>query len=716
LKLLANRVSNKLEEGDFKGAARIASSDESFAAVNEATLKKLREKHPPAYTDSVYPQFQVPQATVEITPSVIKRAIYSFPTGSAAGPDGLRPQHLKDLISSPVREAGNCLLEALTGVVNLVLSGQTPCEAQPFFFGANLIGFNKNDGGVRPIAIGNTLRRLVAKCAGSTIKADMAALLSPFQLGYGTPRGAEIAVHSARRYLNNLESNHLMFKLDFKNAFNSIRRDKMLDRVLQVVPEIFPLIFSAYRHPTFLFFGECTIDSAEGVQQGDPLGPLLFCLTIHQIVESLKSEFKVFYLDDGTLGGSPGDVRDDLLQLQCAAEEINLSLNLSKCEVICKEGIIQSSILSSFPTVKCVNPSEATLLGSPIGSSAACVDAAIQAKIDDLKVMGRRLELLHTHDALCLLRHVFSMPKVLYLLRTAPCFSSPLLSTFDGLQRTLLETICNVHLNDEAWLQASFPVASGGLGIRSVVTLAPSAFLASVTGSSSTCNLILPDKFLSIDYSQATLALDVWGESHSDASPTGSAATTQKAWDQPVIDAQFSTLFQGSSPKCKARLLASQKKESGAWLNAPPITALGLRMEDIVISTAVGLRLGLSLCSRHVCHQCGKEVDESGTHGLSCRRSQGRHPRHSQLNEVVKRSLAAANVPAVLEPRGLCTANDSRPDGLTLIPWSRGRSLVWDVTVHDSFAPSNIGLSSHGAGRLADQAAIYIYSAVQYTE
>ena len=69
--------------------------------------------------------------------------------------------------------------------------------------------------------------------------------------------------------------------------------------------------------------------------------------------------------------------------------------------------------------------------------------------------------------------------------------------------------------------------------------------------------------------------------------------------------------------------------------------------------------------------------------------------------------LAAAKLLGVLEPHGLCTANDSRPDGLTLTPWSRGCSLVWDVTVHDSFAPSNIciGLSNHGAGCLADQAA-----------
>ena len=47
------------------------------------------------------------------------------------------------------------------------------------------------------------------------------------------------------------------------------------------------------------------IESAEGVQQGDPLGPLLFCLTIHQLCSRMKSELS---LDDGTLGGKVEDV------------------------------------------------------------------------------------------------------------------------------------------------------------------------------------------------------------------------------------------------------------------------------------------------------------------------------------------------------------------------------------------------------------------------
>ena len=56
-----------------------------------------------------------------------------------------------------------------------------------------------------------------------------------------------------------------------------------------------------------LLWGKVEIASVEGIQQGDPLGPLLFCLSIHDLVSSLKSEYKVFYLDDGTIGDTLED-------------------------------------------------------------------------------------------------------------------------------------------------------------------------------------------------------------------------------------------------------------------------------------------------------------------------------------------------------------------------------------------------------------------------
>ena len=74
-----------------------------------------------------------------------------------------------------------------------------------------------------------------------------------------------------------------------------------------------------------------------------------------------------------------------------------------------------------------------------------------------------------------------------------------------------------------------------------------------------------------------------------------------------------------------------------------------------------------SLCIPHPCTQCGVHVDSSGIHGLSCRKSDGRHPHHAALNDIVKRALAAADIPSMLEPVGLCRSDGKRADGVTVI-------------------------------------------------
>ena len=76
--------------------------------------------------------------------------------------------------------------------------------------------------------------------------------------------------------------------------------------------------------------------------------------------------------------------------------------------------------------------------------------------------------------------------------------------------------------------------------------------------------------------------------------------------------------------------------ESGAWLNALPIAALGLRMSDDVVRVAAGLRLGVPLCRPHLCISCGEDVNILGTHGLSCRFSKGRHSRHASVKDIIK--------------------------------------------------------------------------------
>ena len=115
----------------------------------------------------------------------IVRTVHSFQNGSARDPDGLRSQHLKDMIDSSAVHCCQVLLPALTSFVELVLEGKTSSSITPYFFDANLTALQKKDGDVRPIAAGHTLYRLAAKVAKSRIMEEMGEFLAPRQLGYG---------------------------------------------------------------------------------------------------------------------------------------------------------------------------------------------------------------------------------------------------------------------------------------------------------------------------------------------------------------------------------------------------------------------------------------------------------------------------------------------------------------------------------------------------
>ena len=126
----------------------------------------------------------------------------------------------------------------------------------------------------------------------------------------------------------------------------------------------------------------------------------------------------MFYLDDISL-----DVLHDLAVIEREAAKLGLLLNHRKLEVICSDMSMRNSILSSFPGASVVEPSEACLLGSPIGDL-DCVSSVIDEKVRLLRIMGERLVTPFAHVVIFLLRHTFAIPKLLYTLRTSPCLLS----------------------------------------------------------------------------------------------------------------------------------------------------------------------------------------------------------------------------------------------------------------------------------------------------
>ena len=346
---------------------------------------------------------------------------------------------------------------------------------------------------------------------------------------------------------------------------------------------------------------------------------------------------------------------------------------------------------------------ESSLLGAPLTSGAG-MDKILLSRIDDLQRASSRLMLVSKHDALTLLRFSLSAPKILYTLRSSPCFSHPTLLNFDVKLRESLSMIMNISLSELQWKQASLPVKRGGLGIRLVSQLAPSAFLSSVNATRALQDSILPQNETFND-AAFTHALSVWSHLYNSAAPINETASLQKMWDTPAVEYSFKQVLESQSDATdRARLLAVSAPGSSDWLYAYPISTCGLHLDDEAVRVAVGFRLGALICEPHFC-PCGALVDSKGIHSLSCKRSSGRASRHHNLNDIIWRALSRANVPALKEPPGLFRSDGKRPDGLTLIPWRGGKCMAWDVTVTDTLAKSYLNRTTLSAGGAAELAA-----------
>ena len=160
---------------------RVLSSNEGLAPFNLDSYNALLPLHPNAPPDRrEVPLLNTP--SLRVGPATVRAAITTFPNGSAGGPDGFRPQHLKDLVNGTTDD--DPLLCAVTDLVNLLLNGDAPSHVRGVLFGADLLAIAKKGGGVRPIAVGYVWRRLVAKVACQHVKERSVALLAPRQLGF----------------------------------------------------------------------------------------------------------------------------------------------------------------------------------------------------------------------------------------------------------------------------------------------------------------------------------------------------------------------------------------------------------------------------------------------------------------------------------------------------------------------------------------------------
>ena len=145
----ARRCTILTHDGQYTRALQSLVSN-GIADYNEETLKEMKSKHPTPPS----PQPPPPDPTSPpraFSGSEVLAAALSFKKGSAAGPSGMRPEHLKAILKSTSVTIAEKSLVNLLKLVNTMAAGKVPVSVRPYLCGARLHAAKKKDTTLRPI-------------------------------------------------------------------------------------------------------------------------------------------------------------------------------------------------------------------------------------------------------------------------------------------------------------------------------------------------------------------------------------------------------------------------------------------------------------------------------------------------------------------------------------------------------------------------------------
>ena len=334
----AIRAQYLTEHGLMRKAAQVLRSTTDMADLRtEAAQQEMLRLHPVPPPSSIIPPLPTTAPpTVFEDDDDMRRIICGSNNGSAAGPLGWCGNMLSSLVPSEICRLG--IIALLRDIIN----GSLPSEARELLLASRLVALNKPTTGCRPIAVGELMYRLAAVTAMRKVSAPAAQLLAPHQYGVGVQSGAERILHSVQQELTDTSTRVAMLQVDISNAFNSCDRARLLSQLyaLPQLQTIFRFADFAYAQPSTLLLQGCAgqaITSKQGVRQGDPLSPLLFCVYMREVLQQVSetSGVKAYgFFDDIRLVGTPRQLMKALEQLQTTLPAILSQLNTSKSHFV----------------------------------------------------------------------------------------------------------------------------------------------------------------------------------------------------------------------------------------------------------------------------------------------------------------------------------------------------------------------------------------------
>ena len=343
-------------QGKVHAALKTLDKSESLgvAEMNDQTKEMLRKLHPDAQEaeETTLMTGEIPYFDPVVFSNINEASIAkaALKTRGSAGPSGLDADGWRRmLVSKNYGKTGKDLRTAIARMtkdlcIKTITNSTNTLEA---YIACRLIPLEKAPSGIRPIGIGEVLRRIVGKAIVTEIKGDIMESAGSLQLCAGQKAGCEAAAHAMREIYAEESTDAVLF-VDASNAFNSMNRQALLHNIQYLCPAMSTYLRNCYNTPSRLFIaGGTELTSAEGTTQGDPLAMPGYGIGILPLLIILKRDSPlvkhVAYADDIGGGSRLEHIRKWWDKIQEFGPYLGYFPKASKSWLVVKEGKLEEA-------------------------------------------------------------------------------------------------------------------------------------------------------------------------------------------------------------------------------------------------------------------------------------------------------------------------------------------------------------------------------------
>ena len=504
-----------------------------------------------------------------------------------------------------------------------------------------IVAIPKKSGGVRPIGIGESLRRVITKVLAWRMKKEVKEATGSMHAS-GLQGACEAAISAVQE---EYESGKSILIMDAKNAFSNLNRDAALLTASRLVPNAYQTLLNFYNNSTYAYYKGKPIIVEEGTVQGCSLASHFYDLGVKMLSEEMKSHKvkQIWICDDLTAIGDAKDLKIWRDKIETVGVNYGYITNPSKCYVVTKDEHARQVFSQEISERKVCFQDGTRYLGAPIGSLQYRDDYTSEklAKFNNKLRKLSRMAKTCPHSAL-LLYHTHIKHEITYILRT--CDVQQMINDTEIVLKDLAEQIVGSKINT-VWKaeEISLPIKWGGLSIN-ISGMGDEA--SEQRNRSKVFTEELKNKLLAQDF---TLPQP---KNNKDANRFLNLQIKEKA---------SKLVERGENKADKQRMIENQMKGTGTWINCQPIKAYGNYLSKVEFHDAVRLRMGLPIIGMARKCGCGKSNDV--IHATNCKNGPYVDARHNNIRDLLHKKAKQVFADTEIEPKLQDIGEETLPRG-----------------------------------------------------